>query len=179
MTDNFNSYIEEDFHPKGLFISRGIVHDDLDEMVAFIKRNSHIQFDYVEFEFDINEVRDMQTSMYETLYDKLYQLDNVTRNALSIIEGRINEKHVHRDQCKHFNGSILIDLVNEKICMCQRQMNDCIDLTKENLIKRLTSFPKDLFKGNDCDKCTRLYFGKYQGKVVERYFKTRRILSED
>lgn len=157
----------------GLNISRGIVHDNIDVMIEFIKRYPYVIFDYVEFEFDINKPRKMNMDMYNELYEKIQKLDNVTDNAKNIIKQRLNEYPEHRDNCRNYNHSILIDLVNEKICLCQRQLDVNIPLTEENLIYRLRTFPKDVFDNDHCDSCTRLYAGKYQGNVIERALLTR------
>ena len=154
-------------------IKKGIVHDNMDEMIAFIRSNIEDIFDYVEFEFDINEPRKMDKSMYKKLYDAIQEIDNVSDYAKDIIRGRINERPDHRSNCRNFNHSILIDLVNANICLCQRQLDISIPLTEENLIYRLKTFPKDVFDKDHCDSCTRLYAGKYSGNVIERAMLTR------
>jgi hypothetical protein len=143
-------------------------------MVRFHKRAiQKIIFDYVEFEFDINEPRKMSMDMYKELYDSIQDLDNVSEYAKGIIRGRLNERPDHRSNCRNFNHSILIDLVNAKICLCQRQLDINIPLTEENLLYRLRTFPKDVFDNDHCETCTRLYAGKFQGNVIERALLTR------
>lgn len=157
-------------------ISKGIVHDNVDEMVEFIKRNDHINFDYLEFEFDIHKERKMDVLMYHDLLNKIKDIPNVTDNARQILYSRLSEDDNLRDKCKNYNGSICIDMVDEKICICQRQLDDCIDLNRHNLIQRLLGFPKDFFEGRKCNTCTRLYAGKMQGKVIESSMLVRSIL---
>ena len=84
----------------------------------------------------------------------------------------------------NYNHSILIDMVNENICLCQRQLDVFIPLNEENLIYRLKTFPKNLWMDlmigvgidKSCDSCTRLYAGKFYGNVIERALLTRRKL---
>lgn len=159
--------------------SMGIVHDDMNTMIKYIKNNPNIMFDYIEFEFDINEPRKMDMDMYYELFEKLDPLDNVTDNAKKIVQQRALWEHPeHRNNCRRYNHSILIDLVNANICLCQRQLDINIPLTEENLIYRLRTFPKDIFKDDHCESCTRLYVGKFQGNVIERALLTRSKLNE-
>jgi len=176
VTDDINSTVEVDYNDDEIFISKGIVHNDVDEIVEFLKRNSHITFDYVEFEFDIKEKKTMDILMYHSLLNKIEGIQNVTDNAREILYRRLSEKENLRENCKRYNASICIDLVNEKICLCQRQLNDCMPLNRYSLIKRLRGFPKDFFEGKNCDTCTRLYAGKYLGNVIERSLRVRSAL---
>lgn len=157
-----------DYEDDDIYISRGIVHRDADEMIDFIKMNNHITFDYVEFEFDIKREMLPSMALYGYLYDRISSITNVTHNAKEILKRRLMETEDHRDNCRKYNGSILIDLVNEKICLCQRQLNENIELTEKNLLMRLNTFPEKLFKGDGCNTCTRLYSGKFFGNVIER-----------
>ncbi len=172
---NFNPYptIIKNYEDNDIPILRGIVHDDIEKIINFIKKTSFINFDYVEFEYDINEARKIDKEKYKELLYRLEELPNVTDNAKNIIRGRLNENSNHRDNCKKYNHSILIDLVNANICLCQRQLDINIPLTEENLIYRLKTFPKDIFKDDHCESCTRLYYGKFQGNVIERALLTR------
>jgi organic radical activating enzyme len=167
VTDDFKSTVV-DYNDDDIFISRGIVHNDMNEMIEFIKTNSHILFDYVEFEFDIKQRRTINFLLYHELLNEISHLDNVSDNAKEILGRRLSESKSHRDNCKRYNGSILIDLVNENICLCQRQLGVSIPLNEENLIHRLKTFPKDIFTEDTCDTCTRLYSGKFYGNVIER-----------
>jgi organic radical activating enzyme len=173
---NIMYHVTENFDrpPQFNIGSMGIVHDDIETMVRYIKDNPNIMFDYVEFEFDINEHREMDIDMYQELYEKIENLNNISDNAKNIInQRRLYENPNHRDNCKKYNHSILIDLVNANICLCQRQLDINIPLTEENLIYRLKTFPKDIFKDDHCESCTRLYYGKFQGNVIERALLTR------
>jgi hypothetical protein len=165
------NYIDKD-----IFISRGIVHDDIGEMVNFIRTNSHITFDYIEFEFDLNDIRKMRISMYHELIDQLKGLENVTDNARNVLELRLLENENMRENCMAANGSIVIDLVNENICLCQRRTDDCIPLNRANLIERLKGFPKQFFEGKSCNTCTRLYSAKMNGTKIETTMRMRSLL---
>ncbi len=169
----------EDYYDPQIPISRGIVHDDLDEILHFVRKNEHILFDYVEFEFDIRKKRLMDKFKYSQLMNGLRKYPNVTENALQILERRLEEKQDHRENCGKFNHSIMIDLVNETIPFCQRQPSTVIPLTEENLRHRLMNFPKDIWGVEDwrCSSCTRLYAGKFYGNVIERALLTRKKLN--
>lgn len=176
VSTNFASKIDVDYNDEEIFISRGIVHNDLDEMVNFIKINPNITFDYVEFEFDLNERRTMTVPMYHDLIKQLKELDNVTENALNILNLRLLENANLRDDCSKVNGSVVIDLVNENICLCQRRPDDCIPLNRANLIERLKGFPQQFFEGRGCESCTRLYSAKMGGTRIGTTMRMRSIL---
>ena len=122
--------------------------------------------------------------MYHDLLTKLIKLNNVTLNAIKILQDRCFEKENHRNNCMNYNDSIVIDMVNENICMCQRQPNVFMPLTEENLIYRLKNFPKDLWMdlmngigiSKACDSCTRLYSSKFQKDSIENTLINRRRL---
>jgi hypothetical protein len=176
VTNDFNVKLDDYIDDK-IWISKGIVHNNIDEMISFIKLNNHILFDYVEFEFDIDTPHTANLLMYKDLITKLEKLKNVTDNAKQILKRKFHEKENLRENCSKYNGSILIDIVNETICLCQRQPNISIPLTEKNLIYRLKNFPKDVFKKeNNCNTCTRLYSGKFYGNVIERALTLRRKL---
>lgn len=175
VSNDFKSKLLVDYNDDELRISKGIVHDNIDEIVNFVKENDHIMFDYIEFEFDITEERKMDISMYHNLINKLKDLKNITTNAKKILTGRLSEKADHRYNCQRLNGTVIIDMVNENICLCQRQPNIAIPLNEENLIHRLRKFPKDIWSEDSCNTCTRLYNGKFYGNVIERWLNIRRI----
>jgi organic radical activating enzyme len=180
MTDNFDKKnIIKDYHDNEIFISRGIVHNNINEIVDFLKTNNHILFDYVEFEFDIKYPRKVNYIMYHELLKELIKLNNITLNAREILQRRLYEKDNHRNNCIEYNHSIVIDMVNETICLCQRQPDVNIELTEENLIYRLKTFPKDLWIDGiktSCNSCTRLYSSKFQGNSIENTLRNRKIL---
>jgi hypothetical protein len=167
--------VVDDYSDPEIHISRGIVHNNVDEIVNFICTNHHILFDYIEFEFNIKQSRKMNVEMYQDLLNKLEGVDNITWNTRHILRGRISERKDHRENCRKFNHSIMIDLANETLCFCQRQPSINIPLNKKNLIYRLTTFPKDIWDWTTCDSCTRLYAGKFQDNVIERSLRTRRL----
>jgi organic radical activating enzyme len=174
-TDNtIKNYILKDIP-----VLRGIVHNNVDEIVSFIKKNNDVIFDYIEFEFDIEKSNKVNFLMYHDLLNKIIGLDNISNNAMNIIYSRLSEKEDHRDNCKNYNHSILIDMVNEAICLCQRQLDVNIPLTEKNLIHRLKTFPKHIFEKSNCESCTRLYAGKFNGNVIERALLTRNLLKRN
>ena len=173
--DIFPAEVIDDYHDPDIHISRGIVHNNVDEIVNFVCTNHHILFDYIEFEFDIRESREMDVEMYHDLLNKLEDVENITWNAWQILKGRITERKDHRVNCRKFNHSIMINLANETVCFCQRQPRTNIPLSRENLTYRLKTFPKDIWDWTTCESCTRLYSGKFQGNVIERALRTRRL----
>ena len=175
VTDDFKSNLTVDYNDDEIHISKGIVHNNVDEIVNFVRENDHIIFDYIEFEFDITEERYVDLWMYCDLIDKLQGFENITQNAWNVLTRRFSESLDHRDNCKNLNGTIVIDMVNENICLCQRHPNVSIELNEENLIKRLTSLPRDIWSEDTCKSCTRLYAGKFYGNVIERWLNIRRI----
>lgn len=170
-----NFKIDYDWIDNDIFINKGIVSDNADDMINFIKRNPDIKFNYVEFEFPIKGNLQKNDSNYAYLLKNLEELPNVTQNAKRIIRSRLVEKKGLREQCRDYNQTVDIDLVNENILFCHRSMNNHIALNKKNLIKRLKSFPKDIFKDNKCNSCTRLYSSKMQGNIFETYFRVKAI----
>jgi hypothetical protein len=168
----------DEYELQGLNISRGIVHNRIDEIINVVGANKHILFDYIELEFDIRYPRKIDTVMYHDLIGQLSEFENVTDNAMGILKKRIFENENHRDRCRKFNNSIVIDMVNSNICLCQRQPDIAIPLTEEDLIYRLKTFPKDIdgWQHNNmaCDSCTRLYSGK--GVSIKNTLKNRKTL---
>ena len=173
--------ISHNYEDDKILINKGIVHNNINEIIAFINMNENIEFGYVELEFDFDKDMEPDYKMYYELYNKIKDLPNVTENAKHIIYGRLNEKKMLRDNCRNFNTTVVLDLVNERILLCHRSQLNYIPLTQENLSKRLVTFPKDLFKGQtECDSCTRLFAGKFSGGgIIETFFKTRRLLNEN
>ena len=172
--------IDYDYNDDDIFINKGIVHDDIDEMVEFIKINSHIQFSYIEFEYNVDEERQFDGKLYKELHEKIQNFSNVIQNAKDhLVKRFVLEPPRNREACTKFNTTAVLDMVNEKILLCHRSQMNSIPLTKDNLIKRLTKYPKDIFlPPNKCNSCTRLYFGKMSSMRVEDFFKTRRMLCQ-
>ena len=145
-----------------LFISKGIVHDDIDDMVGFIESNKDMEFHYIDFEYDIEKPIEYNAIKYIKLYGAIKDLKNLSDDAKERIKGRMTENRNRRKLCMEENDSILIDLVNEKICLCQRNMHINVNLTERNLKERIKTKPKDFFNLSDvsCKSCGRLYEGK-------------------
>lgn len=135
----------------------GIVHNNVKDIVDFIKMNPNIIFDYVEFENQIYNKEIIPSARYKKLANNLNDLPNVSETVIDILNSKINESKNKRDLCRKFSSTITIDLINERILLCHRSNNSYIPLTKENLIKRLTSYPKELFSIDNCCSCVRLY----------------------
>ena len=162
--------IDVDYNDNDIFINKGIVHSSIDEIAKFIERNPQISFNYIELECDIRFKRSHRIDDYRRLYDAISSMSNVTDNALEIIQKRIDEPNSKRDKCKKFHPVISINLAAETICLCQRVITENIPLTRDNLIKRLKTFPNKLFSYNDtmgCDSCIRLCSGRFEFDVKE------------
>jgi hypothetical protein len=135
----------------------GIVHNNIKGIVDFIKMNPNVIFDYVEFENQIYNQEIIPSIQYKKLTNRLNGLPNVSENVINILNSKINEIKNKQDLCRKFSSTITIDLINERILLCHRSNNSYIPLTKENLIKRLTRHPKELFSIDNCCSCVRLY----------------------
>ena len=168
--------IDVDYEDPVIFINKGIVGDNADDMVAFCEANPNIRLNYVDFEFPTDKPRKMDYHTYQDLYDKIKDVPNITDNAKNIVLGRLSERDNLRSLCEKFNQTAVIDLANEDIMFCHRSQNVTIPLNRENLIRRIQKFPKDIFVGDKrCNACTRLYAGKMCGNEIETFFKTRTI----
>jgi len=164
-----------------ILINKGIVHNNINDIIDFINLNRNIEFGYIELEFDIDKKMKPNYEMYLDLYNRIKDLPNVTNDARHIIHQRLNEKLSLRDDCQNLNTTVVLDMINERILLCHRSQMNYIKLNEKNLINRLTNFPRDLFKGsNKCESCTRLFAGKFSGGgIIETFFKTRRLLNEN
>jgi organic radical activating enzyme len=168
--------IDVDYNDDEIFINKGIVGQDAQGMVDFCESNPNIQMNYVEFEFDMDQPRQKNDELYKKFYEMIKNIPNITDNAKNIIQGRLTEKENLRELCEKFNQTVVTDLINERIMFCHRSQNVTIPLNRKNFIKRIKTFPKDLFfKDKKCNACTRLYAGKMCGNEIETYFKTRDI----
>jgi organic radical activating enzyme len=166
----------KDYIDSEIFINKGIVHDNVQEMIDFINENKHIEFNYVEFEFPMEGKRIKDDSMYRDLLENI-NLDNVTEGARDIIRGRLNERENLRSLCKKFNQTAVIDMVNENIMFCHRSQGVTIPLNRNNLLERIRKFPNRTFSfQTKCDSCTRLYAGKMSGNEIETFFKVRNMI---
>jgi hypothetical protein len=155
----------DDIKDPDIFISKGIVYHDADEMIEFINMNKHILFNYIDFEYDIGKEVSYDREKYRDLYNKINHLENLTEDAKMRIRKRAQEPNDLRETCRDKNDSILIDLVNEKICLCQRNMHINVDLGLLTLFKRCWTDSKEFFdiKDETCFSCGRLYEGKTRG----------------
>jgi hypothetical protein len=160
--DPSGAYLVQDMIDNGIFISKGIVHHDIDQMIDFINYNKYIMFHYIDFEYPIHIKLNHDREKYRELYNKILPIENLTKDAKNRIFKRINEWDQWRDICRKYNDSIMIDLVNEKICLCQRNLHINVDLNEENLKRRFKVAPIDFFdlSGTTCESCGRLYEGK-------------------
>lgn len=159
---NDDAYVENIEDP-GIKIVRGIVHDNADDMIGFLNNNKHLYIDYIDFDYDLDSNVEHDKLKYFEFYRKVKHLDNVSDEAKKRILDRVRERDGLRELCTTTNDSILIDLVNEKICLCQRSMQTNVDLNIAALWKRCHTEPKDYFEDqslNNCKSCGRLYEGK-------------------
>ena len=152
----------ENIKDSGIVITRGIVHDNMDEMIDFINANKHIYFEYVDFDYPLDSVIVHDRQKYMEFYQKLNHLENISEGAKNRIRERAQESDELRQLCMEKNDSILIDLVNERICLCQRNMHIHEELGLFNLYRRCWTDPAEFFdlNGNVCESCGRLYEGK-------------------
>jgi MoaA/NifB/PqqE/SkfB family radical SAM enzyme len=157
----------------------GLVHNDIDDIVNFVKCHEDIHFGYVELEYNINQSKKVDHKLYIEFYDKIKDIKNIADSAKENIKNRIEESADMRRKCYMYNTTCVVDLVNEQITLCQRAMKSTIPLTPENFIERLTKFPKDLFESNEnCKSCTRLFRGKFLDSSMEDFFKVKRLFKQ-
>jgi len=169
--------LEVDYNDDDLFINKGIVHDDISNIVTFIRRNPHITFNYIELECDIRHKRSHHVEDYRRLYDHIVELSNVSNNALQIVKRRIDNPDSISDRCRKYHSVVSINLASETICLCQRVTDINVPLTRDNLIGRLKEFPNKFFEQRDsmgCASCIRLCCGKYEFDARET-LKIRRL----
>jgi len=169
-----------DYNDDEIFINKGIVHSDVDETIKFIKQNPHIEFSYVELECDIQEKRTSDTDSLRELYDRLKGIPNVGKNVFDILKRRFNDADDKREKCHDYHSVVSINLANESICLCQRVTDVNIPLTKENLIKKIITYPNKCFVYPDsmmgCESCIRLYSGKFEfERILRDTLKIRRL----
>lgn len=172
--------VSYDFFDEEIPIVRGIVHDNIEEIIDFLKINSDVEFGYVEFEFDNSLPRRPNLDEYEKLILELKSLKNVNQRAIDILESRFHEMPNNRDLCKKYNYTLIIDLAAEKIIYCHRNWKSWLPLSEENLLRRLSTFAKDIYKNSEnCECCTRLYAGKFPAKeIILRQLMTKERLKK-
>lgn len=159
---NGDAYVE-DIKDSGIVIVRGIVHDNADEMIDFLNNNKHLYIEYIDFDYGLDVEVKHDRAKYLDFYHKLNHLENISEGAKNRIRQRAQEKEGLRSICQTRNDSVLIDLVNERICLCQRSMNVEVQLTLGALWNRCKTDPVDFFLDIDnghCKSCGRLYEGK-------------------
>jgi len=151
-----------DIHDKEIFISKGIVGSSMDNMINFLNYNKHIMFHYIDFEYYRNDLVFHDADKYRSLYAKINHIENLTEDAKQRIRKRVTESKDLRSKCMFHNDSILIDLVNENICLCQRNLDVNVNLTEKKLLERIETEPIDFFNLDmiSCYSCGRLYEGK-------------------
>ncbi|MCK5611918.1 hypothetical protein KAR91_59155 [Candidatus Pacearchaeota archaeon] len=174
---DFKMEKDYDYHYYEAHVVKGIVHHNIDDMIAFVKRNAHMDIGFIEYACDITKKRTITKNEHEQLYEAIKDIPNVTDEGRERIELRINEAENLRYMCQNYHSPVSINLVRETICLCQRSMDTNIELTRENLIKRIQQFPKDVFQGGQsgCDSCVRLYFDKMDSTSVANTLRARKI----
>lgn len=178
--DPGNYKLRVDYNDDEIFINKGIVHTDIDETIAFVKQNPHIEFNYIELECDIREKRTSAIDDISELYRRLQGIPNVGKNVFDILKRRFKDENNKRDKCHDYHSVVSVNLANESICLCQRVTDVNVPLTKENLIKRVTTYPNKFFEYPDsmvgCESCIRLYSGKYEfQRILRDTLKIRRL----
>lgn len=175
--DKPGAYSVPDFRDKDMDIIRGIVHNNVTDMINFIRYNDHITFDYIEMEYDIQKYRTCSTDDYRELWRGIEHLQNVTDVAKKRIRDRFDEMPNVRERCKDYHSCVSINLANETICLCQRAPEINIPLTEKNLDMVVKGFPKDIFKGisRGCNSCTRLYVEKHKRGIEKKVLLRRKL----
>lgn len=156
-------------------IKNGIVHNNIEDMIDFIRINENIFFDYIEFENPIYSKTKISVNQYHVLIDKVKNFPNISSKALNILKRKIEKNTPKREFCRKFSSTVTIDLVNERILLCHRSNSSYIHLSKTNLKKRLTSYPKDIFSIDNCKSCVRLY-SRWSSHEFEDPIKARKYL---
>lgn len=142
-----------DYYDKDINIRRGIVSKFLKNLIEMMEKNPQISFDYAELE--TSKVSPLEA------YKNLKNITNLTDRAKNILKSRCNNK-ITPEICSKFHDTVSIDLVNERILLCHKAMQNYIILSKLHLKKRLNNFPINVFNGkNSCEHCIRLYASKY------------------
>lgn len=143
-------------------ISHGVVGENVDSMVDFIKKNGHVVFDYVAIDTPPNTV----SVDYVDLLGGIESLSNVSRAAIERIESystKYNHIHRYRTLCRRI--SFAIDFATEKICLCAfKNKHISIDLTRDNLYRVMNGHP--LMGRDNCRFCHRVCMDMDIGRVV-------------
>ena len=169
--------VSVDYNDDEIFINKGVVFTNEDYIEDFFKVNEHITFDFMDLECSIRKKNYMPSYAFRPIFERVKDIPNLTHNAKKRMYLRGSERENARLNCQMFHLSLVVDLVNEKICQCQRCPENNMDLTEENVITRLTNFLHGLFPGykRGCESCIRLYFDKYGVKNLEQVFRNKRI----
>ena len=173
-----NDFEVKDYENDDVFINRGIVHDNITEIQKFIGRNPHIDFNYVDLECDIQKAQTPFTTQHSSLYSAIEMFDNVTDSAKDRIKEKAKaSKTTNRDDCKNLHASVIVNLANETLMLCQRVPQNNIPLNRNNVLKRIRNFPRDIFDGDTsgCKSCIRLYSDKFKTDSIETILRNRRI----
>ena len=85
-------------------------------------------------------------------------------------------------RCRKYNNDIVIDLVNEKLCLCIRNFrNATVDLNPKNLMKSVLKFPNEIFDippimESACYSCCRLCVDKTHNNLIKDKLLLRNLL---
>lgn len=144
-------------------IKRGIVGENVIDIVSFLKSNDHIIFDYIDFDMSLECNKDFPSLQF--LYNNVKYLKNVTEKCKeNIFNGIKWESKLKHSQgvCYSLNSNCYIDLANEKLKRCLGRSHDSISLTYDNLKKKNTTMNRFLFKEGKafCNTCIRLCRGQ-------------------
>ena len=96
----------------------------------------------------------------------------------------ITEPNVDIDKCRQYSSCILIDLVNERLCLCIKNFSDVhIPLTYDNLKKLVMTFPGNVFdlpsiNNSNCSSCIRLSKYRYNKDIIKEKLKLRQAFME-
>ena len=122
----------------------------------FILQNSHILFEYVDYENGI--FNDIGQHSYVELYDAIQDLDNVSEWAKDRLKTRFHKDLAEsQNQCMRLHPCFFIDLVNETIPLCIRNyMKVYKPLRRDNLIEIIKGMSTFDYINNTCESCIRI-----------------------
>lgn len=163
--DEYKINLDYDITDDKIFMDIGIcdVNKDPEKTRMLIISNPEIRFDFVDYEHSVfgNPCR-VNSSVYKDLYESIQDLDNVTDFAKERLWKRYirhKDTNIEKQQqiCRTLHPSVFIDFVNETIPLCVRNYGLVyLPLTKDNLIKVISSMAPFDYTNHTCDNCFRI-----------------------
>jgi len=144
----------------------GVVGCNVDNIIAFLDINKHIDFDYVFIEVPIT-AKNVDCDYVKKSYEKLYNYCAKYRNKKTILNNllcdiREYDLQLLQKACCTMNAFNTINLASEKLCLCTTRSNQVqIDLTRDNLINVLTK--SNVFRDKSNALCNTCYRSSRKG----------------